>query len=252
MREIVAKTFKKLVWFDNSIVPTEIEIPDGDWVLETSTEYFREYAEQRPLVLRKLCFEVICPSELNTTDLASYTLDYHPSSSFGRGYSKETKNRRTLLVAPEPFGVIYTRCEGGIQQGSLYLDLARQIHRGELGQSPPLPKTRRIRECHTDGQTWVSLDHLAKALGERPFDLIERYLPFANTGDPCDHRLAVYFLPARIPEFFTPDLLPVFKHRAECEAYQYPYVTAQFARTIRYLYHFGHIPWIEADGGIPF
>lgn len=98
---------------------------------------------------------------------------------------------RTLLVAREPFAVLTWDDPDG-QDGSLLgrrLKVARQIHKGELGQNPPVPMPRFAmvgglpqgnagrRDRRHNKLGWARLTEVAELAGRSTEQILDEYWP---------------------------------------------------------------------------
>lgn len=95
-----------------------------------------------------------------------------------------TNGRQLLLIGREPFGRLrYEYVYGEILPGRR-LEVARQIHKGELGQLPPVPKLTAVNRQQTRRQSryrnkdqWVRVGELFILTGLTPRQIMTNYWP---------------------------------------------------------------------------
>lgn len=132
----------------------EVTVPEEHWVLPGITTAYNtadDYSEGYEVVGGSVTVHVV--EEVAGHDFSEIDGDYWGSQEL-------------LLVSPEPFGAL--TWYGDVDDKGRRLKLARQIHKGELGRFPTIPRltvvfdqerARSNPEHHTNG--WVRLTELA-------------------------------------------------------------------------------------------
>ncbi len=249
-------------------VHREVEIPDGQWVIETASgSQGWELMEDGDRSFRQTTwsYEVIGPKPT-----AEYLLRLlgHGSRLTANG-SEWYRSRERLLVCNKPFGVIKTESESDDESrdgtSNPLFEAARQIHKGELGQFPPFPSPRYAREGRElDGYVpegikctrkhdlrrhharWARLVEVAALVGMPHEQLVERFYPFADavgrglpvlfaaTREEIDGRV----IPHNAVRRFEIDVFPELFDRNPATIW----VRQGFAKTVLCLHHLGYQP----------
>lgn len=246
---------RELVGHDgrNNPIHREVEIPDGQWVVEVAPGCMGwETAEDGDFTRNETTWthEVVGPKPT-----AEYLLrrEGHGGRPTSNGRSWHLRFER-LLVGDKPFGVINTESESGndspTRTTSLLFEAARQIHKGELGQFPPFQSPRYAREGREGGgrhfARWARLVDVAALVGMPHEQLVERFYVFADanrrglpvlfaaTREEIDGRV----IPHNAVKRFENDMFPQLFDRNPATIW----VRQGFAKTVLCLHHLGYDP----------
>lgn len=248
---------------DGMPVYRDVEISDGRWVIEVAPGDQGGEQPGESFNLTRWSYEIVGPKPTAEHVLRLGYGDYH----FEGGMSWH-RRIASMLVCDQPFGVIKTVSStdtGAVSGSSTAFESARQIHKGELGQFPPFPTPRFVREgrklnvpegeiitrtcrraLRRNSTRWARLVEVAAIVGMPHQQLVERFYPFGNTEG---HGLPVLF--AATPEEIHGKVIPNDSVKRFGEA-QFPqlfdrnpatiWVRRGFARTMLCLHHLGYDP----------
>lgn len=220
-----------------------IEVPEGKWVAcALSQRWASELGGKPPAVKHERRWTIAGPDPAKK----------HVRQS-GEGFPKGANYRSAewQFVSDKPFGIIEERRQNDKRVGGLYFSCARQIHKGELGRKPELPRLPRFareapdREGHRHG--WARFSEVSEIVGMKPIEFICRFAPFADVDDgstldfiqACDRseihgkrmqpqKTSFYHLGDMIVRWgLSPDEV---------------WIREGFAKTVLYLNLFGYIP----------
>lgn len=209
-----------------------ILVPDGKWVIVATRRFD---AGGDPLAGWEPDFEIFGPRP------QEILLQEDRVTLIGARDVSETR----LLVGSEPFGIINR------EFGRVWFEPARQIHKGQLGKRPPLPKLEIIRE--TEGRRkgravqnpagWVRVNDVAQLIGMTPLEMLLTYYDFDDAGRPVwiNEGTPEQIRESNVPCAHFPgsgvvgDVLEEIEENGRGEAW----IRLGFARTILYLHRFG-------------
>ncbi len=239
--------------------PEPVVVPDGQWVAEMQThmhyvtrpDLTREHGEST--VDRRDFVQKIIGGDGSAKE---YLMDRRESDTIG-GFHRRCD---LLAVSPVPFGIVETFFIGREEHEQWHRRFwsARQIHKGELGQKPLLPKTpeffRTPWKARSDiigggsqvrgWSSWTWLSQVAQIVGMEPYEVLHNFFWFSKT-----HRIgpdpmltldtAEFRAGAALPwETITQQTINSDSVRVHA-GYEVFCVPASWAMTVLYLHHFG-------------
>jgi hypothetical protein len=238
-------------------------ISDGYWVIPEIQQGFQvtRARDARTSSLRTVgttsnAIRVIAP------DLKENPCEHHwiwkdPRRESDASGEVATVREALAFSRSQPFGAVRWRMIDGKRVGGFELVCARQIHKGELGRYPKIPKptflTPSFRNASSlprdeyDRTSWARLDEVAELAGLRTEDLVLRHFDFSckeirhlEVIVTSAERLAQGMCPA--PRTYHEDMLGPLV----CLNPATVWLRRSFVLDVLYLKMFGYEPFVQS------